>query len=232
MKRAPKFASEAALCVAFTKWAQGEGWTVYPESCGFDLLLVDADGHQLGVEAKLSLNLKVIQQIMPRSFDIYGVIRGPHHRAILVPEAHSEDAIVQLLKHAGVDVFSLDYRGEFQAAPRIPMLFDHNPEKLCAVPEYMPDVPAGVSGPVKLTEWKIAALRVMAALELDGEVTKATFVKHKIDYRRWISADGWLMPVGKGVWTMGKCPRFDEQHAVVYAQILTELRASRETEAA
>jgi hypothetical protein len=232
LKRAPKFASEEQLCEAFTKWAQKEGWTVYPESCGFDLLLVNADGHQLGIEAKLSLNMKVIQQIMPLDFALYGVIRGPHHRAILVPEAHNEDALVHLLKHAGIEVFSLDYRGEFQSASRSPYLFDRNPEKTCSLPEYMPDVPAGVSGPVKLTKWKVAALRIMATLELNGEVTKADFVKYKLDPRRWISADGWLTPIGKGVWVIGKCPRFDEQHPIVFAQIMGELRASRERVAA
>ena len=43
------FPTEEALCNLFTQEMEQLGWTVYPETGGFDLLLVwEATGHQLG----------------------------------------------------------------------------------------------------------------------------------------------------------------------------------------
>ena len=73
---------------------------------------------------------------------------GPNHRAILVPNADSP-ALVSLLHHAGVSVISRrtyfdDFvGGMFNAEP----MYDHNPKTLCTLPEYMPEVPAGVPSP-------------------------------------------------------------------------------------
>ncbi|TIU81425.1 MAG: hypothetical protein E5W01_20510, partial [Mesorhizobium sp.] len=56
------FESEAALCAAFIARLPKD-WTAYPETAGFDILLVrGADGAQIGVEAKMTLNAKVLMQ--------------------------------------------------------------------------------------------------------------------------------------------------------------------------
>ncbi|QAU22568.1 hypothetical protein EO087_00090 [Dyella sp. M7H15-1] len=61
------FPDEASLCDIFIRDMRAMGgWTIYPETADFGILLVrDATGHQLGVEAKLQLNAKVASQILP-----------------------------------------------------------------------------------------------------------------------------------------------------------------------
>jgi hypothetical protein len=82
------FPTEAALCDTFAQDLQEQGgWTICPETAGFDLLCVrDDTGHQLGVEAKLSLNAKVADQILPSDFmGCREGVPGPDFRAVLVP---------------------------------------------------------------------------------------------------------------------------------------------------
>jgi hypothetical protein len=69
--KTPRFESEAALCEAYVTaistghYKQGKGWTIYPETSGWDLLLVRGDGVQIGIEAKLALNPLVVSQALP-----------------------------------------------------------------------------------------------------------------------------------------------------------------------
>ena len=227
------FKTEADLCAVFIKDATKIGWKCYPETAGFDILAVNEHGHQCGIEAKLKLNLKVIEQIMPLAWYADNeMTSGPNHRAILVPNADSP-ALVSLLHHAGVSVISRrtyfdDFvGGMFNAEP----MYDHNPKTLCTLPEYMPEVPAGVPSPVQLTRWKIGALRVMAILEYDGFILRRDFSDLKIDPRRWCSGDGWLRPISPGVWGLGSCPRFDQQHPNTYQTVLSELKDRRPSRA-
>jgi hypothetical protein len=226
-----KFQSEADLCDAFILWAKKNGWTVYPETGGFDILLVDNEGHQLGIEAKLQLNAKVIDQILDDGWEWVGK-RGPHHRGILVPETN-HPGLVKLLAYAGIEIFKPTHQRSWGDKPEFDFgdkrifsneMFDHNPQVPLELPEYVPDVRAGISGPVQLTKWKIGALRLMAKLELQGYITKMDCQFFKVDHRRFCSADGWLAPLGNGKWGMGAIPRFDQQHPVIYEQIKAEVR--------
>src|SRR6185369_17238090 len=79
-----KFATEADLCSAFMAWARTNRLTCYPETCGWDILLVDDMGIQTGVQAKLRLSGHVIAQASPDLYDHKEV--GPTYRALLVPE--------------------------------------------------------------------------------------------------------------------------------------------------
>ncbi len=81
------FATEAELCAAFLKTVPSE-WTVYPET-GWDILLVHKDGWQLGIEAKLTLNAKVLTQAY-KSHHQKHYDRGPDFRAVLVGSASAE----------------------------------------------------------------------------------------------------------------------------------------------
>jgi hypothetical protein len=81
----PMFAKESDLCAAFIASLPSE-WQAYPETGGFDILLVrKADGVQIGVEAKLRLNAKVVVQAA-ESVNHYETARpGPDFRAALIP---------------------------------------------------------------------------------------------------------------------------------------------------
>lgn len=111
------FPTEAALCDCFIESIRElGGWTVYPETAGFDILCVyDATGHQLAVEAKLQLNAKVAQQILPGHYMGFGEegVAGPDFRAVIVPAITEASAgIEEMLGILGVQVWtpSHDYR--------------------------------------------------------------------------------------------------------------------------
>ncbi|MGO4700270.1 hypothetical protein [Dyella sp. 2RAB6] len=226
MKREKRFESEEALCEAFASWARGQGFTVYAETAGWDMLLVTDNGLQLGIEAKLALNLKVISQALGSLYSCVSV--GPDFRGILVPAG--DPAVNAVLAHCGISVFSPSIRRggnwDFQREGHYEFeLHDWNPIRRCDLPEYVPDVPAGVPAPRTLSPWKVGALRVLALLELHGFVTRDDVRRCRNDPRRWCASDGWLSPLGNGRWGPGTAPRFDQQHPDVYAQILAEARA-------
>lgn len=265
------FPSEADLCDCFIESIHAVGgWTVYPETARFDILAVyDATGHQLGVEAKLQLNAKVADQIIPADSYWEAGAPGPDFRAVIVPCITEASAgIARMLGILGVSVWAPDrnhrYRnGEFAAFYTFVRAFgrhnhfsskglvmgndrraydaeagrlmewdsawhDWNPPKRCELPEIVPMARAGVPAPIRLTPWKIGALRVMADLEIDGFVTAKSVRGHGVDARRFCASDGWLKQLGAGKWGRGTIPDFDHQHPEAFAQVLAEARAKRE----
>jgi hypothetical protein len=253
------FPDEASLCDMFIRDMRAMGgWTIYPETAGFDILLVrDATGHQLGVEAKLQLNAKVASQILPGDHGGCGVAApGPDFRAVIVPYiTESSEGIAEMLRILGVQVFAPDarYYGKMQFTltrhygQKDARAFDvtqgklmewdlawhdWNPPKRCELPSIVPDVRAGVPAPLQLTPWKIGALKVLADLEIDGFVTAKSVRAHNVDARRFCASDGWLVSLGNGRWARGSVPAFDQQHPDAYATVLAEAKAKRLGEAA
>ncbi|NUS39415.1 MAG: hypothetical protein HOQ02_10385 [Lysobacter sp.] len=105
------FPDEAALCDCFLESLKRiGGWTAYPETAGFDILAVyDKTGHQLGVEAKLQLNAKVADQILPSHYMGYGADgrEGPDFRAVIVPcITEANEGIAKMLGILGVQVWA------------------------------------------------------------------------------------------------------------------------------
>lgn len=252
------FPDEASLCDMFIRDMRAMGgWTIYPETAGFDILLVrDATGHQLGIQAKLQLNAKVADQILPDWFHPYEAARpGPDFRAVIVPcITESNGGIAKMLRILGVQVLAPD--GSFRGSVKFKLSrwrdndvreldanagklmewnlawYDWNPPSRCDLPTIVPDVRAGVPSPIQLTPWKIGALKVLADLELDGFVTAKSVRSHNVDARRFCASDGWLTPLGGGRWGRGNVPAFDQQHPEAYAQVLAEAKAKRQAVAA
>lgn len=111
------FPSEADLCDLFIKdLNEIGGWTIYPETAGFDILAVwDATGHQLGVEAKLQLNAKVADQILPSDYMGWEGggkyppmgVAGPDFRAVIVPVlTEASEGLAKMLRILGVSVWA------------------------------------------------------------------------------------------------------------------------------
>lgn len=75
------FKTEAELCAAFLACVPAT-WVAYPESCGFDIVLAHEEtGAQIGIEAKLTLNSKVLVQVTDgRERNA----NGPDYMAVLV----------------------------------------------------------------------------------------------------------------------------------------------------
>lgn len=235
MAKPGPYATEADLCAEFMAWvrnANGGGgtryapWTVYPETGGFDLLLVDPHGRQLGIEAKLRMNAKVLVQALPSR---WSSLDGPDWRGILVPAINAD--LAELAQLHGLVVFTPSGCGSYS-----PMLYqaeqahdawhDFNPAKRCELPPMVPDLPAGVPSPVRLTPWKVGALKVLAYLEANGTITARQVRALGVDPRRFCATDGWLKSEGGGQWSRGNVPAFDQQHPAEFAEFLRLMRAA------
>lgn len=242
-KREPKYATEAALCADFIRWAkdlsgkyagggrQTPNWTPYAETAGWDILLVAADGTQIGVQAKLKFNMKVLHQCIPSAWESWRET-GPDYRAVLVPERDS--TYTDICGALGLALFHPQgtWRGESDFEPGLHM--EHynggwhywSPAKRHELPEFVPDVVAGDSAPLQLTKWKIAALRIVATLQTRGFVTRQDFRGYSIDARRWTGPGGWLVAGAvPGQYVRGPGLDFDHQHPDVYAKVLAEVQA-------
>lgn len=233
MKREQPYATEVALCADFVK-ALPSSWTAYPESEGWDLLLVREDGCQVGIEAKLKLNADVIVQAVESSR--WAVTRpGPDYRAVLVPYS-AVQTLEPVAAYVGITVMrqwpALGHRMLPQFQPTLPEpgraihpdWFECLPSGRHRLPDYVPDVAAGASAPLQLTKWKICALKIAVLLDVRGFVTRADFKALGIDHRRWIApGSGWLVP-GEGGFVRGPhTPDFKLQHPTVYEKVLADL---------
>jgi hypothetical protein len=225
------FKTEADLCDAFiAEVKRRPGWTAYPETEGWDILLSHADGTQVGIQAKLRLNFEVVAQCLEEGRWPQEI--GPDFRAVLVPAINAGFDVCHAV---GITVIypiqrfaTVGERIEFQPdLDRNTWERWHymNPGKRHELPAYVPDVRAGVPGPAQLTKWKISALEVCAVLELRGYVTREDFRHASIDHRRWV--EGWLEPVpnraGTWRWKDGAA-RFVDQHPTIYAEIREKVK--------
>lgn len=232
------FNSEAEMCAEFIASLPTE-WKAYPETAGFDILLVRiADGLQIGVQAKLALNAKVIDQVIDPISHWRVLGEAPDCRAVLVPlyATYSLGSICSLL---GITVIRIGIdparhgRGRLWVNPALPDP-SHNawgsdrdwhewaPAKRCELPDYVPDVSAGKSSPVALTTWKVKAIKLLILLDRRGYVTRDDFKHLQLDASRWLAAPaGWLAkgPV-RGQWVRGSyIPDLRAQHPVNYPAI-------------
>lgn len=229
------FKTEVELCDAFIA-ALPKGWTNFNECCGWDILLVrTADGFQIGVEAKLKFTAKLLQQAIEESR--WEATRpGPDCRAVLVPEGETD--LGSIAAYVGVTVIQMRARTPVPysiSAPFLPQLprtpgdrihaedwREWLPARRCKLPEYVPDVPAGTSAPVQLTDWKIKAIKLVILASRRGYVTRDDFRTLGLDHRRWISPGGWLRPTERKGWYVaeGSPPAgLRNQHPRVFAEI-------------
>ncbi|MBZ9847186.1 hypothetical protein LB565_04180 [Mesorhizobium sp. CA14] len=249
------FENEAALCAAFIAGLP-DGWTAYAETAGFDILLVrQADGAQIGVEAKMTLNAKVLLQAAEGLYAGRGngERASPDFRAALVPSGAAGVEMKAIARYLGITVVEVQSQAardeEARAVaerwgitswrarendkpvftPELPVAgrhewreewVDHCPPERCKVPDYVPDVAAGASGPSQLSEWKIKAIKICIVLERRGFVTPADFKHLKIDRKRWLDMR-WLAPSEeRGRYIPGRSPlNLRAAHPVNYGQV-------------
>lgn len=246
MRDNPKFEKESDLCRAFIA-AVPDTWTAYPETGGFDILLVrKEDGFQVGVEAKLKLNAKVVTQAAQRVDQCYTMQAGPDCRAVLIPQGVSED-LAEVCKLVGVTVIRQrsteaqvaenrkNYKfNNYSFDPDLPILAEHEtwgtklwhefaPARRLTVPDYVPDTGAGNAAPIMLTPWKISAIRIVILLERFGFVTRQDFDDHGVSMSRWTQGR-WIEPNHvRGRWQRGgNMPDFKGQHPVNFDQIAAD----------
>ncbi|WP_282026826.1 hypothetical protein [Limimaricola cinnabarinus] len=223
--------SEADLCREFIGGLP-RGWTAYPETGGFDILLSrDADGFQIGVEAKLTLNAKVICQAA-EARSIWSVAAsGPDCRAVLVPESKTRrNDFGKLLDLLNIVVITFQSNGNYGHIinPQLPQFDGYGPAtswpefapvSRISLPDYVPDVIAGDSAPVRLTDWKVKAIKIALTLEKRGWIARQDFKHFQISMSMW-TQNGWIAQrPGEKVWRSKDVPDFRVQHPVNFAQI-------------
>lgn len=232
MARRPKlFATEADLCRAFIGVVSRDHpeWVAYPETAGWDILLSrKADGLQIGIQAKLKLNPKVVDQAIPH-WRRPSVV-GPDHRAVLVP-AGEQGEMTGICGLLGITVIT---QAESGFGPRLPELkrdwWDDDwhhwcPAKRCELPDYVPDVEAGDSAPVQLTPWKVKAIKLAILLE-ERPVTRADIKALGLSPNRWLDRyTGWLTPTPQGYVPKDTMPDFKAQHPRNYEEIKADRQA-------
>ena len=251
MSNTPKFTSEAELVAVYlgivekqnTEAREGDGrWIVYPETCGFDLLLVhDLTGIQVALEAKLSINVKVLCQALS-GMDSWRD-KGPDYRAVLVPGREIQNGVEWLAGRLGVTILS-PYNMGYGAKPRwecrpdLPTeraekyhvqdrWFPWCPAERMALPEYVPDVEAGKPSPMALTPWKIAAIKLSVLLDKRGYITRADMKALHLNSSYFCGPNWRLHPAHRQgrfqCYTAGPYwPDFRAQHPKNYAEIETD----------
>src|SRR5574337_326374 len=228
MRKQDEFKTEAELCADFTVHAKKCGATVYAETHGWDLLVVNPDGVQIGIQAKLHFGVKVLSQAMDHWWNSLSEKSGPDYRAILLPRSSGAETLILAL--GLVEFFKSSYsRHGYNIDPvRIEDgRFTHhnwNPERRLTLPEYVPDVTGGHAAPIQLTKWKIGALKLTAILELRGYLTRTDFNAVGINPQRWIGPSGWLEIESRGRYRRGKDLNFDKQHPEVYEQVKNDMK--------
>ena len=243
MKREMLFNTEAELVEAFVDHIAGyakqrpdRAWTAYPESCGFDLVLHQPSTDiQVGIEAKLTLNAKVLCQILPGDSYSYSDRPGPDYRAVLVGSCQA--GLGTIAAHLGITVLHIENRPgwsyrkqkqEWHVTPHLPDEAHYFsvggwcnwlPARKLSLPEYVPDVAAGKPSPVALTDWKIRAIKLMIILDRDGFITRRHIAALKMSATIWTARFGHLARGEKGYVRYERTPDLRAQHPVNYAQI-------------
>lgn len=238
------FTAEADLVAKFCelispeRWARNPDrapkWKPYHETAGWDLLLVHDSGAQIGIEAKLLLNPKVLDQALPDHR--WANERGPDFRAVLVPADGLQAHMESIASHLGIVVLAVSGRHDtwngtqrFDFSPALPDLASNydigrwpnwHPIQRCKVPDYVPDVIGGHSAPVALTEWKIRAIKLLILLERRGHVTRADMKALKLSPSRWTDAyHGFLVSGPHGYGRCGRTPDLKAQHPKNWVEI-------------
>ncbi len=228
------FASEAALCRAFIGDVEEKGpraeWIAYSETAGFDILLVrKRDGVQVGIEAKLTLNLKVLMQSLPEGLHWNCGECGPDYRACLVP-SNASGGLETICAALGVTIVRQRLPGQTYRPAFYPTLpseaygmvsewHEWAPTRRCTMPDYIPDVTAGSPSPVTLTRWKISAIKLAIILE-ERVVTRADFKSLGLSPARWTDPyTKWLVPQDGGYARGPGMPNFLGQHPRNYEEI-------------
>ena len=163
---------ESELCEELMARARREGWLVYPETAGFDLLLVatgdtlavvkadrfarrrnghrlDGDvapGDMIGVEAKLAANVEVLAQAVDRGF-ANRTRTGPDFRVADVPRASRSFRDLASILHVGVWTLKDARRVTRWASPLAPHPRRWYPHKRPTLPPVVPTGPAGAPSP-------------------------------------------------------------------------------------
>jgi hypothetical protein len=210
-KKKETWPSEASMFTAFMEDASGHGFELYPESCGFDLILragPDIDykqpnfhglgpGDQIAIEGKLRPSLEVLHQAMPPDFARYGDIKpaAADYYAVLVPEAGP--GFRKIAEACGIAVFVYPPIGKWRVSWASALTLDLRTGRSGL--ELPPSVvmEAGRPGPRRVTKWKVQAVELcLKALSRNGELRSTDFVGTVVSPRTFLLKN-WIVAARK-----------------------------------
>lgn len=208
--------SEAELCDALAVAAAADGWDVYPEVEGWDLLLVwngtredplrlpkyapPPVGYQIGIEAKLRGSCEAIVEALDRSR-----YKRPDEIAVLVPKAGK--AFRALCAELRVRVFAAEHYGPTPASWGMRDRKTVNPLGATAedleraaplrlkVPEVALQGSGGHASPRTMSTWRVSALRLCILLRSRGYLTGQDFKDASVSRQRWLTGK-WIVRDG------------------------------------
>jgi hypothetical protein len=214
--------SEAELCDEFSDHAVKLGWLVYPETSDFDLLLERADGTQHGIQAKLVDSKAVLAQAYRGAIGR----KAPDEVSILVPRANRDTRDIALGLGIGVILRqeTTDWHGEitvdFRWTPGAKRT-DHRAR--CWKPQFIPDTPAGVPSPKRVTPWKERAIHCCAILREKGKIRTKDFTTHKMNPRDWLE-HGYVKRICQGFYVIAEGAKLpDEDHPEFAAKVRAKM---------
>lgn len=198
--RKPPTAKEAELVDAFLVCVRAAGFKVFPECNDFDVLLVATDdclgfkaGDQIGVEAKMVPNEKVLHQALPR---LNGA--GPHYYVVLVPQCSY--MFREIATRIGITVVTREMIEATRVGRNIfnrILARRHEPKQLCWVPDCeVPERRGGLFGPKKITKWQMSAVKLCMFGVTRGYLMREDFTEAGIDIQLFIKR-GWILPFDK-----------------------------------
>lgn len=184
------YPTEATLCERLATVARAQGFKVYSETCGFDMLLVATEqasgfqpGDRIGVEAKLAANVTLLAQALPREVNKEG---AAHYYVALVYSASDEfKDVARRLRISTVEIDRIDYAGKLFSFASC-RWYRHEVTKLSWLPDCeVPKLAAGVPAPVRLTKWKMDAIKLCLLCEERGFLLRKDFADAGISMTRW-----------------------------------------------
>ena len=231
MKPAVPWKTEAEMVGAFATVARESGFSVYPETSGWDLVLVSGD-LQVGVQAKLRANVDVLAQAVDRR----GLKHpGPDIRAVLVPVL--VPAFVTIAVELDVWVLPATSwtrsradgrwgRGDLrsvllESAPRSPRSVP------VWVPPFQPRMAGGVPSPSPVDAWKLGAIKLSLRLRRQGFVERSDFKEFGIKLNsHWTRRRAGRPPrliasTDRGIYTMGPGTLLPDEE---YPEVVEQMR--------
>lgn len=187
-RKVKPYDSEEQMCELLRLIATDEGFTVYPETGDWDMILVrPADGFQVGVQAKQQPNVDVLAQTL-----VGDRAKGPDVHAVLVPScSRAFSDVAGALKVLVIEASVLDPERQWRWARPVKLsdMLEKAPRRVhlpgrCWLPPFVPKLPAGVPGPRQVTPWKIFAAELCAKIRKGEEVSNGSARALRLDVMR------------------------------------------------
>lgn len=227
-----KWQTEAAMFACLQDEARAQGFSVYPECDGHDLVLQVREprdeleaGDLVVVEGKLHDNVKVLAQALPPSRR-WGSenISGGHWHCVAVPGASQE--FERVAWAAGIHVIRVLASGMVRW-PRWQHELRHDPGLLISVPDVEVIMVAGHPAPRAVTRWKLAAVELclLALRRPRREVRGSDFRSFGLHATLWLDRC-WIRRTGTdGRYAVYALQDVETRPDLEYPEIAAALRA-------